>query len=128
VSRTRGNEMRQVESTDDGRTWTPMQVLGTVNYIPGDLCLLPDGRVLLTLGSRTVPFGAVGMVGDTHGHFDWEKRFALVTDAVNTDCGYPSSVVLPDGRALTIYYATGAKDQPTWHIHAGALVYQLPAP
>ncbi len=114
AARTRGNEMRQVESTDDDRrTWrADAQPVGAVNYLPGDLCLLPDGRVLLTLGSRTPPFGVVGIVGDAHGHFDWEKRFALVTDAVNTDCGYPSSVALPDNRALTVYYATGAKDQP----------------
>jgi hypothetical protein len=126
--RARGGEMRQAESTDDGRTWSPLQRLAPAHFLPGDLCLLPDGRVLLTTGCRQAPFGVVGVVGDAQGHFDWEKHFSLVTDAVNADCGYPSSVALPDGRALTLYYATGAKDQPTWHIHCGAVAYRVPSP
>jgi hypothetical protein len=126
--RKRGDEMRQAESTDNGRTWTPLQPLAPAHFLPGDLCLLPDGRLLLTMGCRQAPMGVVGIVSDAHGHFDWEKRFALVTDAVSADCGYPSSVALTDGRVLTMYYATGAKDQPTWHIHAGAVVYRPPAP
>jgi hypothetical protein len=125
--RTRGDEMFQAESTDDGRTWTPIQSLAPAGALPGDLALLPDGRVLLTMGYRNPPFGVIGIVGDSKGHFDWEKRFALVTDAISRDCGYPSSVVLKDGRVVTLYYATLAKDQLTWKVHAGAVVFRPPS-
>jgi hypothetical protein len=127
VLRTRGDAMVQSESTDDGRTWTPIQPLAPANVHPGDLTLLPDGRVLLIMGYRLPPFGVIGIVGDSQGHFDWEKRFALVTDAANRDCGYPSSVVLKDGRVMTLYYATLAKDQPAWKMHAGAVVFRPPS-
>jgi hypothetical protein len=127
VMRTRGDEMFQAESTDDGRTWTPIQSLAPAGALPGDLALLPDGRVLLTMGYRNPPFGVIGIVGDSKGHFDWEKRFALVTDAISRDCGYPSSVVLKDGRVVTLYYATLAKDQLTWKVHAGAVVFRPPS-
>ena len=82
--------------------------------------------MLLALGNRIGPYGVVGMVGDAHGHFNWEQRFALVTDAVSADCGYPSSVALPDGRVVTLYYATRAKDHPDWTVHAGAVYYRPP--
>ncbi len=118
----------QTESADDGRTWAPLRPLTPVNIHPPDLCLLADGRVPLTMGNRIGPFGVIGMVGDAHGHFDWEQRFALVTDAVSADCGYPSSVALPDGRVVTLYYATRAKDHPDWAVHAGAVLYRPPAP
>jgi hypothetical protein len=93
---------------------------------PSDLCLLEDGRVLLTLGNRTGPFGMLGVVGDAQGQFDWARRFALVTDAAGADCGYPSSIALKDGRALTVYYATKAKDEPGWGLHCGAVSYAVP--
>jgi hypothetical protein len=128
VARTRAGATMQTESADDGRTWSPLRPLTPVNIHPADLCLLPDGRVLLTLGNRIGPYGVIGIVGDVHGHFDWEQRFALVTDAISADCGYPSSVALPDGRAVTLYYATRAKDHPDWAVHAGAVLYRPPAP
>jgi photosystem II stability/assembly factor-like uncharacterized protein len=128
AARTRGSELRQTVSADDGRTWSPLRPLAPANIHPADLCLLPDGRVLLTMGNRVGPLGVIGIVGDAHGQFDWEKRFALVTDAVSRDCGYPSSVALPEDRALTLYYATAARDHPEWRVHAAAVVYQPPAP
>jgi hypothetical protein len=128
AARTRAGATLQTESADDGRTWSALRPLAPVNIHPPDLCLMADGRVLVTLGNRVGPFGVIGIVSDARGAFDWEKRFALVTDAVSRDCGYPSSVTLPDGRALTVYYATAAKDHPEWRVHAGAVSYQPPAP
>lgn len=114
------------ESGDEGKTWSEPKQLTPIKIHPADLCPLPDGRLLLTLGNRIGPFGVVGMVSDAHGNFDWSHRFALVTDAATGDCGYPSSVALKDGRALTVYYATKVKDHPEWGVHCGAVLYQIP--
>lgn len=124
--RSRAGEVWLSESADHGITWSPMQRLSPVNVHPADLCLLADGRVLMTLGNRVGPFGVLGIVSDSRVQFDWDKRFALVTDAASGDCGYPSSVGLKDGRALTLYYATKAKDEPAWGVHCGAVTYEIP--
>jgi len=40
-------------------------------------------------------------------------RVVLADDADNRDCGYPSSVQLPDGRIVTMYYQVDdAKNTP----------------
>jgi hypothetical protein len=67
----------------------------------------------------------LGIVSDSKARFDWAKRFAIVTDAASGDCGYPSSIALKDGRALTMYYATRAKDQAAWGVHCGAVRYEV---
>ena len=69
------------------------------------MVLLPDGRVLMALGYRVGPYGVAGLVSDAKGNFDWEQQFTLVNDAISRDCGYPSSIVIKDGRALTLVLA-----------------------
>lgn len=129
--RSRAGEVWLSESTDNGATWSKTKQLSPVNAHPADLCLLPDGPILMTIGNRLgeeAGFGVFGLVSDDSGNFDWDKRFPLVTDALSRDCGYPSSVVLKDGRALTLYYATRVKEHPEWKIHCGALVFDVPKP
>src|SRR5262245_888851 len=126
--RTRGAaEVWLAASADDGKTWSEPRKLTPARVHPADLVLLPDRRVLLVTGYRVGPFGVRGLVGDRDGTFDWGRRFVLVNDAVNADCGYPSSVVLKDGRVLTVSYATGSKDHPGWGVHCGAVTYRVPA-
>ncbi len=125
--RSRAGEVWLSESVDSGSTWSPTKQLTPVNVHPADLCVLPDGRVLMTVGNRVGPTGVLGMVGDTRGQFDWEKRFALVNDALGRDCGYPSSIALKDGRVLTLYYATRVKNEPAWKAHCGAVIFTPPA-
>jgi hypothetical protein len=120
-------EVWLTDSSDDGKTWGEPKKLTPARVHPADLVLLPDERVLLVTGYRVGPFGVRGLVGDKGGAFDWEKRFVLVNDATNTDCGYPSSVALKDGKVLTLYYAVGSKDNPKWGVHCGAVTYQVPA-
>jgi hypothetical protein len=125
--RSRAGEVWLSESADHGSTWSPTKQLTPVNVHPADICVLPDGRVLMTVGNRVGPTGVLSMVGDTHGQFDWEKRFALVNDALGRDCGYPSSIALKDGRVLTLYYATRVKNEPAWKEHCGAVIFTPPA-
>jgi hypothetical protein len=116
------------ESKDDGKTWSePVNVTpGSVH--PADLVELPDGRVLMAVGFRAgPPFGVRGLVGDAAGKFDWAGRFVVSDDATNTDTGYPSSVVLKDGKVLTAYYAVGSKGDAQLGEHCAAAVYGPPA-
>jgi len=50
-----------------------------------------------------------------------------VNDAPEADCGYPSSVMLKDGRVLTVYYAVQSKEHTKWGVHCGAVRYKVPA-
>ncbi len=114
-------------STDDGKTWSEPKQITPDNVHPADLVLLPDGRVLMTTGYRVEPYGVRGLIGDAEGNFDGAQPFTLVSDALSRDCGYPSSVALKDGRALTLYYATRCKDHADWKVHCGAVVYVPPS-
>jgi hypothetical protein len=122
-----GGEVWLVDGSEDGRTWDEPRKLTPAKVHPADLLLLPDKRVLLVTGYRVGPFGARGLLGDAEGRFDWDNRFILVNDAVSSDCGYPSSVLLKDGKVLTVYYATKSKEHPDWGIHCGAVTFKLPA-
>lgn len=124
--RARSTEIWLSESSDGGQTWSEPQQLTPARVHPADLLLLPDGRVLLVAGYRAGPFGVRGLVSDAQGRFDWSRRFVLVNDAVSADCGYPSTVLLADNRVLTVYYATGSRENPSWKVHCGAVVYRVP--
>jgi len=119
-------ELWLTESRDNGTTWNNPRKLTPARVHPADLILLPDGRMLLVTGYRVGPFGVFGLVGNPAGTFNWERRFVLVDDATTGDCGYPSSVVLKDGRVLTVYYAIGSKEHPKWGVHCGAVLYLTP--
>jgi hypothetical protein len=120
-------ELWLTTSSDDGKSWGEPRQLAPAQVHPADLLLLPDERVLLATGYRVGPFGVRGLVGDREGRFDWQQRFLLVNDATNRDCGYPSSVLLKDGRVRTLYYAVGSKEHPNWGVHCGAVTYKVPA-
>lgn len=110
-------------SMDDGKTFSePKQVAGAMVH-PGDLIQLSDRRVLLVSGHRAGPHGVIAMLGDSDGHFERATKRFLVNDAMSTDCGYPSSVLLKDGRVMTAYYSTGSKARPEWGVHAAAVLF-----
>jgi hypothetical protein len=124
--RSRAGELWLAESEDQGRTWSEPRLLAPRDVHPADLVLLRDGRALLVAGYRVGPYGVRGVVADDAGNFDWARHFVLVNDARSRDCGYPSSVLLRDGRVLTVYYATGSKEFPQWRVHCGAVTYRPP--
>jgi hypothetical protein len=124
-SRNKG-DVSLTESSDDGKTWSEPRQLTPAKVHPADLMLLSDERILLVTGYRVGPFGVRGIMGDKHGEFEYGNRFILVNDATSTDCGYPSSVLLKDGRILTVYYAVGSKDNPQWGVHCGAVTFEVP--
>jgi hypothetical protein len=121
-----GGEVWLTDSADEGKTWSEPRKLTPARVHPADLIVLPNRRVLLVTGYRVGPFGVRGVVGDREGRFDWGQHFVLVNDAVSADCGYPSSVLLKDGRVLTVSYATGSKEHLDWGVHCGAVTYRVP--
>jgi hypothetical protein len=112
-------------SADGGKTWGEAMKVTPPMAHPADLAELPDGRVLLVTGDRRGPFGVRGLVG-TAAKLDWRDSFPIADTATNTDCGYPSSVVLDDGRILTVYYAVGDKEHADWGEHCAAVTYDAP--
>jgi hypothetical protein len=115
------------ESSNLGKTWSEPNRLTPARHHPADLVELEDGRILLTVGKRSGSLGVVAVVSDEHGKFDWNKHTAVVDDATNGDCGYPSSVVVSKDLALTVYYAVGRRGKSGWGTHCGAVVHRIPA-
>jgi hypothetical protein len=113
-------------SKDDGKTWSEPKQLTQKLVHPADMVQLPDGRVLLVSGDRRNPFGVIGIVSEAD-KLDFANVFVLTNQSTNTDTGYPSSVVLKDGKVLTAYYAVGDKEHTDWGTHCGSLIYTPPA-
>lgn len=115
------------DSKDEGRTWNEPRKVTPKAVHPADLTLLPDGRVLMVAGYRVGPFGVCGVVGDAKGAIDWAKHFTLVDNSASGDCGYPSTVMLTDGRAMTVYYVVGRKGKAENVAECGVAIYQIEA-
>ena len=92
-------------SQDAGHTWSAPILLTKDMEHPADLILLKNGDVLLTYGVRNAPFGVAAVLSHDGGKtWDMEHKISLADDTGNIDCGYPSSVQLPDGKIVTMYY------------------------
>ena len=97
--------MRQTESRDGGRTWTPFHATGMVGF-PPHLIKLSGNRLVCVYGrrNREVGFGEFACVSDDGGKtWDVANEIALA-HSHSGDLGYPASCILPDGDILTIYY------------------------
>ena len=94
-------------SEDDGRTWRQAMPLSLPNQHPADLLRLQDGRILLTYGNRCPNnFGVDARFSEDEGE-TWSPSVRIgPADLSNSDSGYPSSTELPDGRIVTVYYAS----------------------
>ncbi len=113
-----------LESDDEGRNWSrPMRITPDQVH-PADLLVSPSGHLLMSIGYRVGPFGVRLLVADHPNRFDWQNSLTLVDDLLSRDCGYPSSVVLKDGRILTVYYGR-SREHPEWRVHCGAVTYRL---
>lgn len=100
-------------STDGGRTWTYETRVTVHGEHPPDLTLLSNGWVLLTFGHRLVPFGVQGLISRDGGR-TWDPRRLLYEDGCyGGDSGYPSTVRLPGGRLVTVFYSAGIPEIPT---------------
>ena len=64
----------------------------------------------MTFGSRHAPFGVRALVSRDQGR-TWDDHHAivLVDNCEGRDCGYPTTLALPDGFLLTAYYRTSSE-------------------
>lgn len=96
------NETLQTESTNGGHTWSVPRAVG-VWGLPSFLLRLRDGRLLMTYGYRRAPYGNQARLSTDHGR-TWSEPLTISADGNSGDLGYPSTVELPDGVLLTIWY------------------------
>ena len=96
-------------SINDGRTWSRQMALTLPRQVTGHLARLADGRVLLSHGNRCWNnFGVdVRISGDEGATWSPPIRIA---NCPRPDCGYPSTVQLADGTAVTAYYTQVSDD------------------
>jgi hypothetical protein len=76
---------------------------------PPSLVHLKDGRLALTYGRRTAPFGIRARLSSDHGA-TWGEEIVLRSDGGSWDLGYTRSVQRPDGKMVTVYYFNDAPD------------------
>ena len=95
-------ETLQCESRDGGKTWTTPHPIG-VWGLPSHLLRLRDGRLLMSYGYRRAPFGNQARVS-ADGGASWSAPVTISDDGASGDLGYPSTVELPDGILLTVWY------------------------
>ena len=100
-----GKCLALVASDDGGRKWTPWR-LTNIKGSPGHILGLRDGRMFITVGTRyEEQLGCTARVVDPEGlDLETAPDIAVRKDSLNTDCGYPWSVELKDGRVLVVYY------------------------
>lgn len=102
----------QSESYDGGKTWAMARQTPIWGY-PPHLALLKNNVLLVTYGHRKNPFSQKACLSYDEGK-TWDiKNEITLTSSPNGDMGYPSSVQMPDGSILTVYYQSPGKGQPT---------------
>lgn len=125
--RSRAYELWTSVSDDQGATWSEPKKLAPAWVHPADLIEVPGG-VLLLAGNRVGPFGLIGIIGSAAGEFDYAKRFTITDTLTSRDSGYPSGVLLPDGRILALYYSGSDHAHKDWaRPHVAAASFALPA-
>jgi hypothetical protein len=114
-------------SDDDGRNWIFVNdcTLGRKekdHYATPHLLELEDGRICITYGFRSAPFGIRARLSSDKG-LTWDDEIILRKDGGNWDLGYPRSAQRPDGKIVTIYYFN---DDPQKERHIAATIWEPP--
>lgn len=94
----------QSVSKDGGRTWSPLGKTSLDGY-PSHLTRLADGRILCVYACRKPGREGEYAAVSGNGGKTWDAvPEILLSRGTCSDIGYPSSVQLPDGSILTVYY------------------------
>lgn len=99
---------------DNGANWTllgrAVESTGGSVGNPPSMIKLKDGRLALTYGFRSAPFGIRARLSGDGGK-SWGNEIILRDDAGTWDLGYPRTVQRADGKIVTIYYFNDGKDK-----------------
>lgn len=111
-------------SEDDGASWQYLRQLTEESQHPGHITALSNGDLLLTYGNR-IPgeYGVAVKLSKDQGK-TWSDEYLVVDDLKSRDCGYPSSVELPDGSIMTAYYSNGNTVHDRYHM--GTVIWKKP--
>jgi hypothetical protein len=100
-------------SRDNGTTWESAGVAvpdtGLNNGNPPQLLRAADGRLVLTYGFRSAPYGIRARISRDEGK-TWDPEIVLRDDGGCWDLGYTRTVQRPDGRLVTVYYFNDSRD------------------
>jgi hypothetical protein len=94
---------------DDGLSWKKISRPAESTDNPPSLVHLKDGRLALTYGRRTAPFGIRARLSVDEGR-TWSEERILRNDGGCWDLGYSRSVQRPDGKIVTVYYFNKSPD------------------
>lgn len=98
----------RTESHDNGATWSTPEETGILSGACPRPIRLADGRVLLTFGRRSTPCGIRAMLSEDGGR-TWDDTAWVLRETPDADCGYSSTIPLPDGAMLTACYGKNAE-------------------
>ena len=94
-------------STNRGLSWNmepkPVESTGAHGGNPPHMIRLRDGRICLTYGYRSEPFGIRARLSKDDGK-TWGDEIVLRSDGAWWDLGYVRSAQRPDGKIVTAYY------------------------
>ena len=123
----KGGRLDMTRSEDGGKTWNEPRQITADHEHPADLIRLRNGSILLSYGERNAPFGVEAVISKDGGK-SWNdsEKIVLAKDAMSTDCGYPSSVQLPTGKILTMYYQVNDPHQTPGSTEARAVIWEIP--
>ncbi len=98
---------------DNGKTWQffnrPVASTGGSNGNPSSMIKLRDGRLVITYGYRSEPYGIRARISGDQGR-TWGQEIMLRDDGGTWDLGYPRTVERADGKIVTTYYFNDKKD------------------
>lgn len=116
--------IEQYRSFDEGKSWTlEGRAVDNTGFggNPPTLTRLGDKKLLLVYGFRDAPFGMRARTSSDEGA-SWSDDIVLRDDGGMSDLGYPRTVALDDGKALTVYYFNGGSDSDRY---IGATLFKL---
>ena len=110
-------------SRDHGATWSleprPVESTGGHGGNPPHMIRLRDGRLCLTYGVRSEPFGIRAQLSGDNGK-TWGKEIVVRGNGAWWDLGYVRSAQRLDGKVVTIYYFN---DQPSTERFIAATIW-----
>ena len=119
-SRRSENWIEICHSTDNGETWSFLSKAADTdagagkNGNPPSMARLKDGRLCVTYGYRSTPYGICAKLSEDNGK-SWGEEIRIRDDGRNWDLGYTRTIQRTDGKLVTLYYYTTA-ETPEQHI------------